>query len=269
MNSIKTFLNGLGRGTRVFLLALAVIFVGAGITQASTSTTIGTDILTTGTLGVTGLSSLGHASSTMLTAHSAYFGGIGSGATSTFATNGALTLGGALSGTTASFSGLASFLAGATTTTLTLLSGDTLTNAAASTTVLSGTLSLATTTTVGLIATGNTTLASTTATTFKVGNLGTQLSKVWAGFCVTESKAIPATYASSTQTYMTCTPTNSLLLTGANVVLVQATSSLPSWVVIQSASTTAGGLISVGLTNFSTTTGVAAAAYALNFWAFQ
>ena len=108
MNRITSFLNSLGRSTRVLVLALAVTVAGAGIAQA-TSTTIDTNVSTTnlvasGTLGVTGLSSLGKATSTMLSAHSAYFGGIGSGATSTFSTSGALALGGALTGTTASFS---------------------------------------------------------------------------------------------------------------------------------------------------------------------
>ena len=87
MNSIKTYLNSLGRVTRTALLALAIVVGSAGIAQAAT--TISTNILTGGTLGVTGLSSLGSASSTMLSANSAYFGAT---ATSTFSSAGALTL---------------------------------------------------------------------------------------------------------------------------------------------------------------------------------
>lgn len=87
MSTIKTYIAGLGRTVRTVLLALAVIFVGAGLSQAAT--TISTNISTDGTLGVTGLSSLGQASSTMLSANRAYFG---STATSTFSTAGVLTL---------------------------------------------------------------------------------------------------------------------------------------------------------------------------------
>ena len=99
MNRIKTYLNSLGRATRTTILALAVVFVSAGIAQAAT--TISTNILTGGTLGVTGLSSLGSASSTQFSANTAYFGQT---ATSTFSSAGALTLAGALSGTSGTFS---------------------------------------------------------------------------------------------------------------------------------------------------------------------
>lgn len=66
MNSIKTYLNGLGRGVRAAVLALAVVFVSAGIAQAAT--TISTNISTGGTLSVTGLATfLGGASTTQFT----------------------------------------------------------------------------------------------------------------------------------------------------------------------------------------------------------
>jgi len=94
------YINSIGRGSRVVLIALAVMFVSAGIAQATAATTIGANIVTTGTLGVTGLSSLGQASSTMLSANTAYFG---ASATSTFSGVGALDLAGALTGTTGSF----------------------------------------------------------------------------------------------------------------------------------------------------------------------
>ena len=87
MNSIKTYVNSLGRGVRTTILALAVVFVSAGIAQAAT--TISTNISTGGTLAVTGLSSLGSASSTLFSANSAYFG---ASATSTFSSAGVLTL---------------------------------------------------------------------------------------------------------------------------------------------------------------------------------
>ena len=66
MNSIKTYLEGLGRTTRVLVLALAVVVVGAGIAQAAT--TISTNISTEGTLSVTDLATfLGGATTTQLT----------------------------------------------------------------------------------------------------------------------------------------------------------------------------------------------------------
>ncbi len=118
---------------------------------------------------------------------------------------------------------------------------------------------------------GNTTLASTTATEMKVGQVGTRMTRIVSGYCVTSSVSIAATNASSTQTYTNCTPSGGTsILSSGDRVFLQATSSLPYHVVIQSASSTAtGGLVNVGLTNLSTTTSPAAAVYAFNFWAFQ
>lgn len=106
MNSVTTYLNSLGRATRTGLLALAIIVGSAGIAQAAT--TISTNISTAGTLSVTdtstltGLTSMIQASSTRFSVHdTAYFGGT---ATSTFSSAGALTLVGALTGTSGSFS---------------------------------------------------------------------------------------------------------------------------------------------------------------------
>src|SRR3989344_8512405 len=96
---MQKFLSGLGKTGRTIVAMTFVLFIAAGAAQAST--TISTNILTGGTLGVTGLSSLGQATSTMLSAYSAYFGGT---ATSTFSSAGALALAGGLTGTTGSFS---------------------------------------------------------------------------------------------------------------------------------------------------------------------
>ncbi|MDP2651871.1 MAG: hypothetical protein Q8O94_01920 [bacterium] len=218
MNRLKIYLAGLGRSTRVLILALAVVVAGAGVTQAAT--TISTNITTAGTLSVTGLATL---------------------------------------------------LGGATTTQITLLSGDTIKNTSASTTVISGNLTTSTTTITGLVSTGTATFASTTATRMKVSQVGTGMTRIVSGYCVTGSVAVPVTNASSTQVYMDCTPSGGTsIITSGDRVFLQATSSLPYHVVIQSASSTAsGGLINVGLTNFSTSTAVAAAIYAFNFWAFQ
>lgn len=132
MNRIKTYLNSLGRATRTGILALAVVFVSAGIAQAAT--TISTNVSTGGTLSVTGastltgLTSMIQASSTRLSVFdTAYFGGT---ATSTFSSAGALTLVAALSGTTGSFSstlavtGETTLSASTTVGTATLFAGD-------------------------------------------------------------------------------------------------------------------------------------------------
>lgn len=106
MNRLGTYLGSITRTTRTLILALAVVFISAGIAQAAT--TISTNVSTDGTLSVTGastltgLTSMVQASSTRLSVHdTAYFGG---SATSTFSSAGALTLAGALSGTSGSFS---------------------------------------------------------------------------------------------------------------------------------------------------------------------
>jgi hypothetical protein len=132
MNRIKTYLNSLGRGVRTGILMLAVVFISAGIAQAAT--TISTDVSTGGTLSVTGastltgLTSMIQASSTRLSVFdTAYFGG---SATSTFSSAGALTLVGALSGTSGSFSttlavtGATTLSASTTVGTATLFAGD-------------------------------------------------------------------------------------------------------------------------------------------------
>lgn len=217
------YLNSIGRTTRVALVALAVVFIGAGIAQATAATTIGTNVSTTGTLSVTGLASL---------------------------------------------------LGGATTTQITLLSGDTIKNATASSTVISGALQ----TTGGFTGTtgtfsstlgvsGDTTLASTTATSFKVGQTGTRLTRATAGYCVTDASAITA----STTTMLTCTPSNGTgILTASDRVFVMATSSLPGRVYLSSASSTSAGTIQVNAFNTGIDSGtVGSASYAFNFWAFQ
>jgi len=212
MNHVTKYLNGLGQAGRTAVLALAVIFISAGVVQASS--TISTNVATDGTLSVTGQSSLTQASSTMLSVGSAYFGAT---ATSTFDSAGNL--------------------------------------------AVIGTLGV----------TGATTLASTTATGMKVGQVGTRMTRIVSGYCVTGSTAISfGSNASSTLTYMECTPSGgtSILSTGDRV-FVQATSSLPYYVVLQAASSTTGGLISVALNNTSTSTAPGAAVYAFNFWAFQ
>lgn len=52
MNRIKMYLSSLGRGTRVLVLSLAVVFGSAAVVQAAT--TIGTNVTTAGSISTTG-----------------------------------------------------------------------------------------------------------------------------------------------------------------------------------------------------------------------
>lgn len=261
MNSIKTYIGSLGRATQVLILALAVVFVSAGIAQAAT--TISTNVSTGGTLSVTGLSSLGKATSTMFSAHSAYFG---TTATSTFSTAGALTLAGTLTASglvkvapdysiDASSSGVLNI--GTTTATTINIGRSGQVAALAGNATVAGTLGV----------TGATTLASTTATGMKVGQLGTRMTQIVSGYCVTAAAAITA----STTTMLTCTPSAGASLLGAtDRVMVMATSSLPGRVYLSSASSTAAGTIQVNAYNTAIDAGtVGSAIYAFNFWAFR
>lgn len=105
MNRITKYVNGLGRATRTIILALAFIFVSAGIAQATT--TISTNISTAGTLSVTGLATfLGGATTTQITLLS---GDTIKNATASSTTiSGSLTTTGGITGTTGTFSGAVS-----------------------------------------------------------------------------------------------------------------------------------------------------------------
>jgi hypothetical protein len=255
MNRIKTYLSGIGRTSRAVLVALAVIFAGAGIAEAAT--VISTNILTGGTLGVSGLSSLGQASTTMLSANSAYFGN-GATATSTFDTAGDLSVGGSLTVTGATT--LSSTLS---VSSLALLGQASSTMFSANKAYFGGIGSGATTTisSAGNLAVGGTLTVSAVGT-------GSAVSNIVDGYCVITT-GFTATNATSTPTNTNCVPSGgaSVIATGDRVI-VMATSSLPTWVIIQSASSTALG-INMNLLNTSTSTTVVSATYAFNFWAFQ
>lgn len=297
MTRMQKFLAGLGQTGRTIVVSVFALFLAAGVAQAAT--TISTNILTNGTLGVTGVSTFGGTASTTISvagvlttpssAVALFLGGasttqftllsgdtIKNASASSTVISGALQTTGGFTGTSGTFSttlgitGLATFLGGASTTQFTLNAGDTIKNASASTTVVSGTL-----TPDLLNMTGATTLASTTATSFKVGNLGTQMTQIVSGYCVTAASALSASNATSTLTNVNCTPYTSAgvavtnLTSGTSRVLVMATSSLPSYVLLQAASTTGTNVINVNLLNTSTSTTVASASYTFNFLAFQ
>jgi len=230
MNSISTYVNNLGRATRTALLALTVVFVSAGIAQAAT--TISTDISTGGTLGVTGLSSLGSASSTMFSANSAYFGAT---ATSTFSTAGALTL----------------------IADLTLQNGETISNSTNAVVSIGGASD-----TVKILGT-----ASTSA--LKVGDepAAPTMNGMVFGYCSFGNVTLAA---SSTDGFANCTTVPAGALVAGDRVFVQATSSFEAPYIITAASTT--GVSTIQLRIMNTGLGAADGTLggtSINFWALR
>lgn len=255
------YVNSLGRTTRTVAIGIAVIFVSAGMAQAAT--TIGTNITTGGTL------SSGNATTSALYASADL--SIGGNATTTattgaFATKGNVTITGTLS-------------SGNATTSALYASGDLSIGGNATTTAATGAFATQGNATITgtLGVTGATTLASTTATGMKVGQVGTRMTQIVTGYCVTDATSIAvataivgtSNFASSTQTHRVCTPSGGITLSGASSrVLVQATSTPHAGISVQSASSTAAGLIGVFFENTSTST-ASTAVVSLNFWAFE
>ncbi len=285
MNSIKTYLNGLGRATRTTILALAVVFVSAGIAQAAT--TISTNISTGGTLGVTGLSSLGSASSTQFSANTAYFGQT---ATSTFSSTGALTLLGGLSGTSGTFSttlgvtGLTSLIQ-ASSTRLSVFDTAYFGGTATSTFSSAGALTLITDLTLqnGEVISNSTNavvsiggasdtlkiLGTASTSALKVGDepAAPTMNGMVFGYCSFSDVTLAA---SSTNGFANCTATPAGALLANDRVFVQATSSFESQYVITAASTTDANTIQLRILN----TGLGLAdgtlsGTSVNFWALR
>ena len=98
MSKINSFYKNRGPISVILSIILSVLFV---VTVVQAATTIGSNITTDGTINVNGLTTLGQASSTLLSVYNgAYFGGT---ATSSFSSTGDLTL------TTASSTGTVKF----------------------------------------------------------------------------------------------------------------------------------------------------------------
>lgn len=196
-------------------------------------------IALTGAMTVSGLSSLSNASSTMLSAYSTYFGATG---TTTVSSTGALTV---------PSTALATFLGGATTTTLTLLNGEVISNA------VDGTISFGTS---NLRMSGT---ASSSAILVGTENNNT-VSGIMFGFCTIADISV---VTASTTVQTTCSGATGV--TTSYRVFVQATSSMPSQIVIQSA-TSSTNAIEVRLLNTGITAGTpASAAVSLNYWAVR
>ena len=115
--------------------------------------------------------------------------------------------------------------------------------------------------------TGATTLASTTATSFKAGQTGTQHTGLVSGYCTIANVSVTA----SSTGMVSCSSATGVA--SGDRVFVQATSSLPDNFVIQAASTTATDVIQVDILNIPTTTADGGAddtgVHSFNFWAVR
>lgn len=239
---MKKFLEGLGRTGRTIVVATFALFIAAGVSQAAT--TISTNVSTGGTLdvtgattlsstlGVTGLSSLAFASSTLFSANSAYFGAT---ATSSFSAAGALTL----------------------ITDLTLQNGETISNSTNGTVSVGGASD-----TLKILGT-----ASTSA--LKVGDepAAPTMNGLVFGYCSFSDVTLAA---SSTDGFANCTATPAGSLVAGDRVFVMATSSFDQAFVITAASTTDTSTIQLRIMN--TGLGAADGTLggtSINFWAVR
>ena len=115
--------------------------------------------------------------------------------------------------------------------------------------------------------TGATTLASTTATTFKVGQTGTQQTAVVFGYCTIANVSVTA----SSTGMVSCSSATGIA--SGDRIFVQATSSLPDNFVLQAASSTATAVIQVDILNIPTTTADSGTddtgIRSFNFWAVR
>lgn len=111
--------------------------------------------------------------------------------------------------------------------------------------------------------TGATTLASTTATSFKVGQTGTRHTGILSGYCTIAGGGHTAT----TTKQFTCASATGV--TTSYKVFVQATSSMPSMYVIQSATSSTNAIeVRIFNTGLGTTTaGGLEGPTSLNYWA--
>jgi hypothetical protein len=281
MNILK-FIKSRGVIAVTLSVVMSFAFVAVAVNGA---TTISTNVSTGGTLSVTGastltgLTSMIQASSTRMSVFdTAYFGG---SATSTFDSSGNLSVIGTLGVTgvstltgrtdmiqasstrmsvfdTAYFGGSATSTfssTGALTliTDLTLQNGETISNST------NGTITLGAT---NMVLVGT---ASTSA--IKVGNGASPstISGLVFGYCTVADIAITA----STSAFMDCTGATGVV--SGDKIFIQATSSLPARVYVQSASSTAtAGTIQLQLFNTGIDAGdVATAVESFNFWAVR
>lgn len=234
----------------VILSVIISVLLVVGVVEAAT--TISTNIVTGGTLNVTGLSTFIQASSTRMSVHdTAYFGGT---ATSTFDSAGNLTVVGTLDVT-----GLTTLVNASTTRIST--TGDLYINGFATTTGSNGNFATEGT----LDTTGVATLGTASTTSLVVGGDDTNntISGLIFGTC-----NLPATTVNASSTnYADCADATGIR--SGDLVFVQATSSLPENFIIQSASSTATDTINIKIYNSGNITGDATGARSINFWAVR
>ena len=113
-----------------------------------------------------------------------------------------------------------------------------------------------------LAVTGDTTLASSTATAFKVGQVGTRHTGILSGSCTIAASA----HTASTTKQVTCATATGV--TTSYKVFVQATSSLPTPLVIQSATSSTDAIeVRIYNSGIATTTTINVDPISLFFWA--
>ena len=237
------------------------------VSSAYATTTISTNVATDGNLTVSGT-----ASTTLFSAYGpAYFG---STATSSFDTAGVLTLASALTtgnggmGTTTWQTNSIPYFNGTRMVELNSalsFNGTKLSATYASSTAVS--VSGASYLAGGVTVTGNVVASGVaSSTTLLVGTeTNTTVNGIVFGTCVIPDISVAV---ASTTAYSTCTGATGL--TNSYKVFTQATSSMPAQIVIQAASSTGTGAISVRLLNTGIVGGTpAAASLSINFWAVR
>jgi len=290
------------QGHKVLSVVLSVLCSVLLVSGFVYATSIGTSISVDGTLSVTGLTTLGNATTTILsttgnfivngyattTAASGNFATAGTlnvtglttlgnasttllSATGNFMVNGFATTtaanGNFATAGTLNVTGLSTL--GNASTTLLSATGNFMVNGFATTTAANGNFATAGTLNVtGLSTLGN---ASTTRVTSEyasttrlvVGGNGTNFAGMVGGYC-----NIPATTVNaSTSGYAVCSSATGIL--ADDRVFVMATSSLPENFTIRAASSTAADTISVQIFNEGNIAGTDTGVRSFNFWAFR
>lgn len=276
--------------TVTLAVLVGVLFVVVG---AQAATTIGTSITTAGALDVTGQTTLAHASSTMFSAYSVYFGGA---ATTTISSAGAVAIGGTLNvtglstlgnATSTMFSAYSVYFGGAATTTIssagavaiggtlnvtgqttlgqassTILSANSVAFGGAASTTISAAGAVAMGGTLGV--TGLATLSGGATTTTLIVGTGSAstVSGIAFGFC-TATVNVSATSTA----FASCTGATGV--TASDRIFVMATSSLPTQVLVQAASSSAANVIQLQVFNTGVTGGAVNTPISFNFWAVR
>ncbi len=216
-----------------------IVGVFAVVALAQAVTTISTDITTGGALSVTGLTTLGNASSTILSAYTAYFGG---SATTTISSTGAVSILGTLNVTGLTTLGNAS---------------STILSAGFAEFGSTGTTTITTAGWIGVASTSPTTALGVTGTTtsstgMRIGALGSGITMMQFGTCAVD---FPSTNASTTSV-ANCTANGVSTL---DRVFITPQNVPNQFVVTGASSTAAGNVIQISGFNLGTQGGAGSA----------